>query len=126
MSRISIRITSSAIKPLRRISSPLRKGVIDGMKQLGNGFSDAMYYIARDWMRGTEIVLPEKAVATGVEEIGGRRLNLFALAGHTASDLAIYEEKSRLLITGDLDVPGSRANHAARRSCCLEHNSRAA
>ena len=78
------------------------QGVIDGLRMMGNGFSDAMYYIARDWMRGTEIVLPEKAVATGVEEIGGRRLNLFALAGHTASDLAIYEEKSGLLITGDL------------------------
>ncbi len=78
------------------------QGVIDGLKQSGNGFSDAMYYIARDWMRGTEIVLPGKAVATGIEEIGGRRLNLFALAGHTSSDLAIYEEKSGLLITGDL------------------------
>ena len=78
------------------------QGVIDGLKQSGNGFSDAMYYIARDWMRGTEIVLPEKAVATGIEEIGGRRLNLLALAGHTSSDLAIYEEKSGLLITGDL------------------------
>lgn len=78
------------------------QGVIDGLRQSGNSFSDAMYYIARDWMRGTEIVLPEMAVATGVEEIGGRRLNLFALAGHTSSDLAIYEEKSGLLITGDL------------------------
>ena len=78
------------------------QGVIDGLKLMGNSFSDAMYYIARDWMRGTDIVLPEKAVVTGVEEIGGRRLNLLALAGHTASDLAIYEEKSGLLITGDL------------------------
>ena len=78
------------------------QGVIDGLKVMGNSFSDAMYYIARDWMRGTEIVLPQKPVTTGVEEIGGRRLNLFALAGHTASDLAIYDEKSGLLITGDL------------------------
>ncbi len=83
-----------------KIAAP--KGVIDGLQQAGNSFSDAMYYIARDWMRGTEIVLPQKAVETGVEEIGGRRLNLFALAGHTPSDLAVYEEKSGLLITGDL------------------------
>jgi quinoprotein relay system zinc metallohydrolase 1 len=78
------------------------QGVIDGLRVMGNGFSDAMYYIARDWMRGTEIVLPEKAVETGIEDIGGRRLNLFDLAGHTASDLAIYEANSGLLITGDL------------------------
>lgn len=77
-------------------------GVIDGLKLAGNSFSDAMYYIARDWMRGTEVVLPETVVASGREDIGERKLHLFEYAGHTPSDLAIYEETSGLLISGDL------------------------
>lgn len=78
------------------------QGVIDGLKDMGNAFSDAMYYIARDWMRGTDIVLPSKAIASGVEEIGGRKLHLFALSGHTGSDLAVLDETSGTLIAGDL------------------------
>lgn len=78
------------------------QGVIDGLKEAGAAFSDAMYYIARDWMRGTELVLPEKAVVSGVEEIGGRKLHLFALAGHTSSDLVVLDETTGTLIAGDL------------------------
>ena len=84
----------------KSIAAP--QGVIDGIKTAGNAFSDAMYYIARDWMRGTDVVVPETPVTTGTEDIGGRRLQLFALAGHTPSDLAIFDEKTGILITGDL------------------------
>lgn len=77
-------------------------GVIKGLAESGAAFSDAMYYIARDWMRGTEIVSPTRVVTSGVEEIGGRRLRLAALAGHTQSDLAIFDETSGVLIAGDL------------------------
>jgi quinoprotein relay system zinc metallohydrolase 1 len=83
-----------------KITAP--EGVITGLKDLGNSFSDAMYYIARDWMRGTEVVLPSTAVIEGIEDIGGRRLRLMPRAGHTSSDLAIYDEISGLLIAGDL------------------------
>jgi quinoprotein relay system zinc metallohydrolase 1 len=78
------------------------QGVIDGIKDMGNAFSDAMYYIARDWMRGTDIVLPSKAITSGVEEIGGRKLHLFARSGHTSADLAIFDETSGTLVAGDL------------------------
>jgi quinoprotein relay system zinc metallohydrolase 1 len=83
-----------------KIAAP--EGVIKGLNDLGNSFSDAMYYIARDWMRGTEIVLPSTTVSDGVEDIGGRRLRLMPRAGHTSSDLAIFDETSGLLIAGDL------------------------
>ena len=78
------------------------QGVIDGIKDMGNAFSDAMYYIARDWMRGTDIVLPTTAITSGVEDIGGRKLHLITRSGHTPSDLAILDETSGTLITGDL------------------------
>lgn len=77
-------------------------GLISGLRDMGTGFSDAMYYIARDWMRDTDIVLPSTEVKAGVEDIGGRRLRLMPMAGHTDSDLAIFDESSGILIAGDL------------------------
>jgi len=76
--------------------------VIDGLKQLGEDFASAMYYTVGDWMRGTEVVLPETIVADDVEEIGGRRLRLSVLKGHTDCDLAVFDETSGTMFTGDL------------------------
>lgn len=78
------------------------QGVVDGLKQSGEDFAAAMYYLAGDWMRGTEVVLPNATVESGVEEFGGRRLRYVVLAGHTASDLAVFDETSGVLIAGDL------------------------
>lgn len=78
------------------------QGVIDGLTSLGEDFASAMYHAAGDWMRGTQLMLPGKVVADGVEEIGGRRFALHALSGHTPSDLAILEEVSGVLVAGDL------------------------
>lgn len=78
------------------------QGVIDGLASLGEDFASAMYHAAGDWMRGTELVLPAKAVTVGVEEIGGRRFALKSLGGHTPSDLALIEETSDILVAGDL------------------------
>ena len=77
-------------------------GVVEGLKRSGDDFASAMYYLAGDWMRGTEVVLPERLVETGVEDIGDRRLRTLVLGGHTDSDLAIFDESSGLLIAGDL------------------------
>lgn len=86
--------------PAARIAAP--QGVIDGLKQTGEDFASAMYHAAGDWMRGTEVVLPTKVVTNGPEDIGNRRLRLLTLRGHTASDLAIFDETSGLLFSGDL------------------------
>lgn len=77
-------------------------GVVEGLKRSGDDFASAMYYLTGDWMRGTEVVLPERLVETGVEEIGERRLRTLVLSGHTDCDLAIFDEHSGLLIAGDL------------------------
>lgn len=78
------------------------QGVIDGLTSLGEDFASAMYHAAGDWMRGTELVLPVRAVDDGIEEIGGRRFALKSLGGHTPSDLALHEEVSGILVAGDL------------------------
>lgn len=79
------------------------QGVVDGMKNLGEAFSDAMYRSAGDWMRGTEVVLPRKIIASnGVEDFGDRRIRPLAMRGHTGADLVLFDELSGILFTGDL------------------------
>lgn len=78
------------------------QGVADGLKVSGEDFSAAMYYLAGDWMRGTELVLPGKIIVDGDEVIGGRKFRYLVLSGHTASDLAIFDESSGILVGGDL------------------------
>ena len=68
----------------------------------GNGFSDAMYRLLADWMRGTNVVLPGATATEGPLEIGGRRLRLIAAQGHSSGDLALLDEATATLITGDL------------------------
>lgn len=78
------------------------EGVAKGLRSLGDDFAAAMYHIAGDWMRGTEVELPGRIIAEGSEEIGGRKLSFLPLGGHTPSDLAILDESSGLLLAGDL------------------------
>ncbi len=78
------------------------QGVVDGLKRAGEDFSSSMYHLAGDWMRGTELVLPEKIIEGGTEDIGERRLRYHVLAGHTDTDLAIFDERSGFLFAGDL------------------------
>jgi quinoprotein relay system zinc metallohydrolase 1 len=77
-------------------------GTIADIGRDGQGFSDQMYRLLGDWMRGTDLVAPGLALATDQENFGGRRLRLIALAGHSAADLAILDEQSGTLIGGDL------------------------
>jgi quinoprotein relay system zinc metallohydrolase 1 len=78
------------------------KGVADGLSAHGNGFSDAMYYIAGDWMRGTEVIIPGHILDGSVEDFGDRRLRPLLMRGHTSSDLVLFDEASGFLFAGDL------------------------
>lgn len=75
---------------------------ITDMARDGRGFSDALYRLLGDWMRGTDLVLPGRKITEASEDFGGRRLRLMALAGHSAGDLALLDEQTGLLIGGDL------------------------
>ena len=77
-------------------------GTIEALAHEGRGYSDAMYRLLNDWMRGTELVLPGRPITTGREDFDGRGLRLLALAGHSGADLALLDERSGLLIGGDL------------------------
>lgn len=78
------------------------EGVISGLTELGEGFAAAMYATAGDWMRGTEVVIPKHVIPSSFEQIGNRRLRLLRLKGHTASDLAIFDEETGIIFAGDL------------------------
>ena len=71
-------------------------------RENGDAYSDAMYRILGDWMRGTEIVPPNQSVPIGMFEIGGRRFQSLPLAGHTEADLTILDIKTGSVIAGDL------------------------
>ncbi|MGF7152195.1 quinoprotein relay system zinc metallohydrolase 1 [Sphingomonas zeicaulis] len=75
---------------------------IAGIENDGQGFSDAMYRLLGDWMRGTDLVKPGVALSGNAEDFGGRRLRLLALSGHSAGDLAVLDEATGTLIAGDL------------------------
>lgn len=72
------------------------------LKTIGNDLTNAMYRVAGDWMRGTDVPQPGREVSEGVEAVGNRSFRLMPLAGHTSEDLCLYEESTGLLFPGDL------------------------
>ncbi|QGP79698.1 quinoprotein relay system zinc metallohydrolase 1 [Sphingobium sp. CAP-1] len=77
-------------------------GTIDALRAEGQGYADGMYRLLGDWMRGTDLRLPGRAIATAEETFGGRTLRLLALSGHSAADLALLDPQTGLLLGGDL------------------------
>lgn len=72
------------------------------LKARGAGLTDAMYRVAGDWMRGTTTPEPLRDVSQEFEDVGERRFRFLRLGGHTGSDLVLFEERSGLLVAGDL------------------------
>ncbi|UVM13333.1 quinoprotein relay system zinc metallohydrolase 1 [Pseudomonas protegens] len=77
-------------------------GTTDLLRQQGEAMAENMYRMVGDWMRGTEVVLPTQVLEPGVLEVGGHRLRLLGLSGHTGADLAILDETTGVLFAGDL------------------------
>ncbi|ROM19227.1 MBL fold metallo-hydrolase [Pseudomonas protegens] len=77
-------------------------GTSDLLRQQGEAMAENMYRMVGDWMRGTEVVLPTQVLEPGVLEVGGHRLRLLGLSGHTGADLAILDENTGVLFAGDL------------------------
>ena len=72
------------------------------LRARGAGLTDAMYRAVGDWMRGSTTPEPGRDVSGEREDVGDRRFRFLPLAGHSGSDLCLFEECSGLLIAGDL------------------------
>ncbi|MCY1275771.1 Metallo-beta-lactamase superfamily protein [compost metagenome] len=72
------------------------------LAEQGEAMAENMYRLVGDWMRGTEVLLPTETLAPGAREIGGHRLRLLGLRGHTGADLAVLDESTGVLFAGDL------------------------
>jgi len=81
-------------------------GTQQGIAGEGNAFAENLYRMSGDWMKGTEVLAPNRLLAAGSQEIAGRRLRLIALDGHTGADLAVYDEASGVLFAGDIVFNG--------------------
>lgn len=75
---------------------------VKGIAEEGNAFAENLFRLSGDWMKDTEVQVPNKTLAVGTSDIAGRRLRLIALDGHTGADLAVYDETSGVLFAGDL------------------------
>lgn len=73
---------------------------ITGISDQGEQFTLNMYRMVGPWMIGTEVTLPNDTVQPGMVEIGGHRLELLALTGHTPSDLVVLDHSTGTLFTG--------------------------
>ncbi len=68
----------------------------------GEAFNDNMYRLNGDWMRGTVVVPPARALTAGRQRVGGRELELLALGGHAAADLVVVDQATGTVFAGDL------------------------
>ena len=81
-------------------------GTIEGIRQHGEMFNESLYRLCGAWEAGTRVVVPTEVVEPGIEVIGGHRLRLLALDGHSDADLVILDETTGVLFAGDLVFNG--------------------
>lgn len=77
-------------------------GTRRAMVEQAEAFSDNLYRLLGTWMKGTVPHLPASDLRPGVETIGGRRIETFALGGHTTEDLVLLDQQSGVMFAGDL------------------------
>lgn len=68
----------------------------------GAGFTDNLYLMVGDWMRGTDVLVPNTVTNAGKVSIGGHQLEILSMSGHTHGDMAIYDHTTHVLFSGDL------------------------
>lgn len=78
------------------------QGLADRLSADGEDFSNNMYRLVGDWMRGTEVVLPTHILSAERMTIGDHQFRFFRFTGHTGDDLAVLDETTGVLFAGDL------------------------
>lgn len=77
------------------------EATVQMIRQHGSELAGNLYTLVGDAMAGTEPVVPE-VLTLSEETIGGHHLRYYPMAGHTDSDLVVFDETSGVLFTGDL------------------------
>jgi len=75
---------------------------IAGQRQEGVAFTENVYRLSGDWIKGTESTPARETVGAGVIRIGNHEFELIALSGHTEGDLVLFDRSTGVLFAGDL------------------------
>ena len=68
----------------------------------GGAFTDNVYRMSGDWIKGTESTPAKEPVQAGRQQFGDHELELLSLHGHTSADMAILDHRTGVLFAGDL------------------------
>ncbi|MEN9903989.1 MAG: hypothetical protein RLZZ555_554 [Pseudomonadota bacterium] len=77
-------------------------GTIEGQRAEGKAYEDNLFRLCGDWMKGSEHLPATQAIGPGVRQLGGHRIELLRLSGHTADDLVLIDHNSGVMFAGGL------------------------
>ncbi len=72
------------------------------IRQHGDAFAENMYRLVGDWMRGTEVIVPDQIIEPGIMQLGDHQLEWIELTGHSGSDLVLYDRTTAVLFPFDM------------------------
>jgi len=72
------------------------------IKLHGDAFAENMYRLVGDWMRSTEVAVPEQVIASDKISLGGHDFRLLSYTGHSGADLVIFDEKTGVVFASDM------------------------
>ena len=78
------------------------KQTAQGIDDFGADYSDNMYRMVGDWMRGTHLQGISQTINEGPLAFAGRQLEVLRFSGHTGADLAVFDHTSGVLLAGDM------------------------
>lgn len=79
------------------------KKTIAGITAEGPSYEDNLYRLCGDWMKATEMVAPALEIKPDEKALLlGKPVEIMELAGHTSSDLVVYDRASGVLWAGGL------------------------
>lgn len=77
-------------------------GTIAGQQAEGGAYADNLYRLCGDWMKATESTPAKTPIEPQSLVVGGHKLELRRLHGHTADDLVVIDHTTGVLFAGGL------------------------